>query len=106
MTPRHGYAVDVDALSYNAARFALSWAEGHRSQTANALKHRLKDAEARFQARFWNERRGYLADSHNGSHADESLRPNQLWALALPYSPLTAAQRASCLEHVTRALLL
>jgi len=105
VTPRHGYAVDIDALSYNAAQFALHWAVAHKPTAASALKARLKDAEARFQARYWDDRRGYLADTHNGSQADGSLRPNQLWAIGLPYSPLTDAQRASSLEHVTRELL-
>ena len=105
VTPRHGYAVDIDALAYNAAHFALDWAKAHHGVAARALSARLKDAEARFQARFWDDRRGYLADTHNGQFADGSLRPNQLWALGLPYSPLTSAQRSSSLEHVTRALL-
>jgi len=104
VTPRHGYAVDIDALAYNAAHFALEWATEHRESTARALKVRLKDAELRFQRRYWDDARGYLADTHNGTHADWSLRPNQLWALGLPYSPLSEAQRASALEHVTRAL--
>ncbi len=105
VTPRHGYAVDIDALAYNAAMFAQEWALAHDGIAARGLKARLKDAEARFQHRFWDDQRGYLADTHNGRHADGSLRPNQLWAIGLPFSPLTDAQRTSSLEHVTRELL-
>lgn len=105
VTPRHGYAVDIDALAYNAAHFALEWAVAHRGAAVAGLKARLKNAEARFQSRYWDDKRGYLADAHNGHHADGSLRPNQLWAIGLPHSPLSDAQRASALEHVTRKLL-
>lgn len=105
VTPRHGYAVDIDALAYNAAHFALEWAEKHDPKAAKSLSARLKGAEQRFQSRYWDEARGYLADTHDGTRPDGALRPNQLWALGLPYSPLTDSQRKSSLEHVTRALL-
>jgi glycogen debranching enzyme len=91
VTPRQGYAVEIDALAYNAAHFATGWAERQRVSFARAFKHRLRDAAPRFMARFWNERRGYLADARDGARQDGSLRPNQLWAMALPHRPVSQA---------------
>lgn len=105
VTPRTGYAVDLDALAYNAAHFACEWADSHRPQFARAFRTRLRGAEADFMARYWDDTRGYLADSHNGWRADTSLRPNQLWALALPYRPAHGPIARSALAAVTRELL-
>jgi predicted glycogen debranching enzyme len=105
VTPRAGYAVDLDALAYNAARFAVEWAEINDAGFARAFRHRLQGAEARFTARYWDEKRGYLADCHDGRSADGSLRPNQLWALGLPHRPVPAAVARTSLEAVTRGLL-
>ena len=109
VTPRAGYAVDVDALAYNAARFAQTWASASQGPAARSFASswalRLKDAEERFVARYWRADRGYLADSHDGGHADGALRPNQLWALGLPYRAVSKEMARASLEAVTRELL-
>jgi predicted glycogen debranching enzyme len=105
VTPRAGYAVEIDALAYNAARFAVEWAEHHDAGFARAFKPRLAGAEARFMARYWDDARGHLADSHDGRLADGSLRPNQLWALGLPYRLVPAPAARHALDAVTRELL-
>ncbi len=96
VTPRHGYAVDLNALFYNASCFALHWAEAQRGTEWGAFAQTwaplVQAGGPSFMRRFWSEERGYLADCHSGaegpSAADGGLRPNQLWAFALPYSPL------------------
>ena len=105
VTPRAGYAVDIDALAYNAAHFACSWADQHKPLFARSFRTRLRSAEADFAQRYWDDARGYLADCHNGRHADPSLRPNQLWALGLPYRPVSGAVARASLAAVTRELL-
>jgi predicted glycogen debranching enzyme len=105
VTPRAGYAVDIDALAYNAAHFACAWADGHKPLFARAFRTRLRHAEADFIARYWDDQRGYLADTHDGHLPDSSLRPNQLWALALPYRPISGAMARSSLQVVSRELL-
>jgi predicted glycogen debranching enzyme len=105
VTPRAGYAVEIDALAYNAATFAVGWADGQKGTFARAFKPRLRDAETRFLARYWLEARGYLADAHDGRYADGSLRPNQLWALALPHRLVPTAVARASLDAVTRELL-
>jgi predicted glycogen debranching enzyme len=105
VTPRAGYAVEIDALAYNAAMFALGWAEANRATFARAFKPRLRDAEGRFMRRYWDETRGTLADTHDGHRADPALRPNQLWALALPHRLVPPAQARSALDAITTHLL-
>jgi glycogen debranching enzyme len=56
---------------------------------------------------FWNERRGYLNDAilPDGS-VDTSLRPNQIFAVSLPYGPpLTREQQRAVVRVVERELL-
>ncbi len=105
VTPRAGYAVEIDALAYNAAHFALTWAEGRNGSFARAFRPRTRGAEADFLRRYWDDARGYLADGHDGTRADAALRPNQLFALGLPYRPVPAAIGRAALSTVTRELL-
>jgi glycogen debranching enzyme len=104
VTARAGYAVDIDALAYNAVHFACAWADGNRPQFARAFRTRLRHAEGDFIARYWDDSRGYLADGHDGHQPDPSLRPNQLWALALPYRPISSSMARSSLQVVSREL--
>jgi predicted glycogen debranching enzyme len=105
VTPRAGYAVEIDALAYNAACFASTWAEARRPAFARAFRSRLRTAEVDFVARYWDDTRGYLADSHDGRAPDSSLRPNQLFALGLPYRPVALPMAKSALQAIRRELL-
>jgi len=55
---------------------------------------------------FWNESKSYLNDciSPDGS-VDESLRPNQIFAVSLPFSPLSPQQQKSVVDVVQKELL-
>ena len=109
VTPRAGYAIELDALAYNAARFASAWAEGRGGPEASsfvrAFRSRLRTAEADFVRRYWDDARGYLADGHDGHHAESALRPNQLFALGLPYRAVPPAIARASLEAVGQLLL-
>ena len=41
----------------------------------------------------------------NGSTVDWSVRPNMIFAVALPYSPLTRMQKRAVVDIVTKELL-
>ncbi len=113
LTPRHGFAVDLNALFYNAAHFAMDWAQHNRTAPlAETFIKRwtpvLEGAKHAFNERFWSETHGYLADSINPEHgqgADYSLRPNQLWAIALKYSPIPASAATRMLDKIRSELL-
>ena len=105
VTPRAGFAVDVNALFFNALHFAMEWAKVHDSGFVKEWTPFLEKAEESFLRRFWSPERGYLADAHDGTVADFSLRPNQLWAVALPFSPVSRDIGAKVLEAVRKDLL-
>lgn len=104
LTPRAGHAVELDALAYNAVHFACAWADAKRPGFARTFRNRLRNAEGAFIQRYWDDARGYLADTHDGELADPRLRPNQLWALALPYRPVSNAMARAALLAITRDL--
>jgi glycogen debranching enzyme len=61
--------------------------------------------EKSFKETFWNEEKKHLADCVNGSHKDWSLRPNQLFAVSLPFSPISDEIKKRVLETVKEKLL-
>ena len=107
-TPRSGKAVEVNALWYNALcclhEFCL-----RRNSTAEAKRHAemAQLVGESFVAAFWNEKRGYLNDCiRPDGTIDASLRPNQIFAISLPYSPpLTRSQQQAIVGAVEAALL-
>jgi len=106
--PRTGYLVEMNALLYNALRFAASLvpedAAGEyrtRAERWVAAAERMKEP---FIETFLNEA-GYLYDYVNGTYAEPAVRPNMAVAIGLDYSPLDRRQRKSVLDVVTRELL-
>jgi glycogen debranching enzyme len=59
-----------------------------------------------FNARFWNESRGYLYDIVDGESGDDpSLRPNQVFAISLDYPVLDSSRWPAVLQTVHKQLL-
>lgn len=87
VTPRIGKPVEVNALWYNVLRIVAELAG--RLRKRDLAREYAKAAEAvqdSFQKRFWYPEGGYLYDVVDGPDAaDPSLRPNQIFALSLPF---------------------
>ena len=104
VTPRTGKPVEVNALWYNAllamARFAQRLGEPDKAyETAAEL------TRGGFQ-RFWNEAAGYCYDVLDGPQGhDPALRPNQIFAISLPDSPLSPEQQRAVVNVCGRQLL-
>ncbi|HEV8605447.1 MAG TPA: amylo-alpha-1,6-glucosidase [Tepidisphaeraceae bacterium] len=91
-TPRHGKAVEINALWYNALVLL--------NETELAARVRQS-----FLKTFWlNPFRG-LADFVNEKRKDTQIRPNQIFAASLPNSPLDHDQQRAVVEVVRRELL-
>ncbi len=92
VTPRHGCPVEINALWYNLLAFAQKAAKHYGEKYPHILCHqRSLDAMRKvFVERFWveNARGNYLADSWRPHDVDKSLRPNQLFAVGLPFAIL------------------
>ncbi len=94
VTPRQGKAVEINALWYNALMIfsELSNRFG-KSADARTFSERAKKVKARFLEVFWEEQNGYLYDYVDGNHRDADKRPNQIFALSLPF-PLMEGEKA------------
>ena len=105
-TPRCGKAVEVNALWYNSLCLLAQFYADRNIENAEHYKSLAEKVRAGFCKLFWNESKGYLNDCiwPDGS-ADESLRPNQIFAVSLPFSPLSAHQQKSVVKAVQNQLL-
>jgi predicted glycogen debranching enzyme len=109
-TPRHGLAIEMQALWVNGLRtlgeLAARYEEPGVAAEAEALHSRAVRA---FTARFWCEQTNYPFDclSSDGANAwaDPSLRPNALIALAMAPELFEQWQARAILERVDRELL-
>jgi predicted glycogen debranching enzyme len=106
VTPRSGLPVEINALWYNAICFAIELAEknGDKKFVKEWQPVADKIPEA-FVKTFWIEQKSYLADYVDGDFRDYSVRPNQLMATSLPYSPLDEEKRMQVLNVVEKELL-
>lgn len=104
VTPRHGYAVEINALWYNALCFSSELARefGESPEWAPNLTGRLRIA---FSDLFWMDQENCLADAFSDGVLDTSIRPNQIFAVSLPFSPLDSYQRVGVVEKVRKELL-
>jgi predicted glycogen debranching enzyme len=105
-TPRCGKAVEVNALWYNSLCLLAQFYNDRDAENAKHYKSMADKVQKSFCELFWNESKGYLNDCilPDGS-ADESLRPNQIFAVSLPFSPLSAHQQKSVVKAVQNQLL-
>lgn len=106
VTPRAGYAVEINALWYNAVRFMLELARENGDEKFvkewNSLPERIEES---FNTVFWNEELGYLADYVDENGQNMNLRPNQVIAASMPYSPINDEKKSSIINAIKDELL-
>ncbi len=106
VTPRIGKPVEINALWYNALRIMADFANRMGEGTLSADYGRLADRVRDSFGRFWNGDSGYCYDVLDGPGGnDPALRPNQLLAVSLPYSPLTSVQQKAVVDVCAHRLL-
>jgi len=104
VTPRNGLPVEINALWYNALSFFAEL--GKQFGESDLLPDDLLDRVRRaFQETFWIEDGGYLGDVFFDGVLDKAIRPNQILAVSLPFSPLEPRQRKSIVSCVNDRLL-
>jgi len=105
VTPRTGKPVEINALWINAlhtisafARLLVRPAEGYEKLASKAARN--------FQ-KYWNADRHCCYDVIDvpGMGLDPALRPNQIFAVSLPVSPLTAEQQKAVVDACSTDLL-
>ena len=102
VTPRHGKPVEIQALWIRALAIGEAFAKKF-CEPAYAERCRMdrQAAMESFQRRFWNSTGGYLFDVVDGPDGDDaSIRPNQLYAIALGDDLVTKEQAKQILDVV------
>ncbi|MBN2681239.1 MAG: glycogen debranching enzyme family protein [Bacteroidales bacterium] len=106
VTPRIGFDVEINALWYNAVCFTLELAEkAGDKKFVSQYKNIPNLTKTSFVEMFWDEKKKYLADYATYEAKDWSIRPNQIFATSLPYSPINVDIADSVLETVRQVLL-
>jgi len=105
IVPRTGYVVEMNALWYNALKFAAAmWTGQGDDAFVEMLEQTATKCKESFVNTFLNDY-GYLFDYVDGNMMDWSVRPNMIFAVALDYSPLEREQKRSVIDMCTRELL-
>lgn len=109
VTPRHGKPVEINALWYNALRimemlgkrFGKVSEYGKSSEEYGKMADKAKKS---FIKEFWNEDKKCLYDVADGVDKDDKIRPNQIYAVSLPFAILDKNREKSVVETVISEL--
>jgi predicted glycogen debranching enzyme len=104
VTPRMGKPVEIAALWYNALERMATMAAllGEKPDEYAALATRSR----RGFDRFWNEGSGFCFDVIDGPDGDDAtLRPNQIFAVSLPFSPLSEERQRGVVDACAAQLV-
>ena len=105
VTPRIGKPVEVNALWYNALTTMAKLASiaGKSGEPFEKMVAKVKESFAKF----WNPSDNFcydvIEDRRIGN--DASLRPNQIFAVSLPESPLSPEQQKAVVDVCARRLV-
>lgn len=107
VTPRRGYAVEINALWYNAICFTLEMAKtGKDKKFVKEFEYLPELIKKSFLELFWDEKTDCLADYVNDEEGCNSfVRPNMVIAVSLPYSMLDKEQMKKVLDIADKELV-
>lgn len=106
VTPRMGKPVEIQALWYNALKiFAEILQINDQLHDAWVVNISAGKAKESFNQKFWYAEGNYLYDViDEEGDPDTTLRPNQLFAISLPFSLLDSVQSEAVLKIVEEKL--
>ncbi len=106
VTPRKGKAVEINALWYNALSIMKELlTKVENLKEAEIFKERAVRVHSSFNQKFWNESQSCLYDFVDGDYKNDALRPNQIYALSLPFPLLPKAKAEKVFNVVSKKLL-
>lgn len=107
VTPRHGCPVEIQALWFNALNIYLYFSSQLKIGSSlfnEKVKELSKKIKTNFPVYFFNEY-GYLHDVIiPGISADPCIRPNQIYALSLPFPLIDKKKGKSILATIEKSL--
>jgi predicted glycogen debranching enzyme len=105
VTPRTGKAVEINALWYNALKIFTELLYMNKEDgLADKFKYKSRLVKEKFNDVFWNHETSSLFDVVNGEESDASIRPNQLFAISLPFELVDDEKARQILEIVEEKL--
>ncbi|MBN1124903.1 MAG: glycogen debranching enzyme family protein [Sedimentisphaerales bacterium] len=105
-TPRYGKAIEINALWYNGLQNLAEFYKARNEDETRFYGEFAEKVANSFRRLFWNSETEYLNDCIlPDGRADSSLRPNQIWAVSLPHSPLPFNWQQRIVDVVERELL-
>jgi predicted glycogen debranching enzyme len=106
VNPRAGKAVEIQALWYNALRI-ISLLSKRFKEPSEAERYIVMAERARtsFGEKFWNRERNCLFDVVSENERDGSLRPNQIFAVALDFTMLDNVRNEQVVDSVLSELV-
>lgn len=102
VTPRHGKAVEINALWYNALKIMSELA--HKFDDEDIYTELSQKTKEAFNKEFWNDKDCCLFDVINDLGKDASIRPNQIIAVSLSYAVVEGYKAKCIVEKVWKEL--
>jgi len=110
ITPRAGKACEINALWYNALKTASSLGT-LLEKNVSTYETLAAGVASNFERVFWNPEKNCLFDLVYKDEAgnevkDSAIRPNQIFAVALPYTMLSPEKEKAIVDRVEKDLLI
>lgn len=104
VTPRHGKPVEINALWYNALKVMEILADRY-GENAKEYKELAEQVKTSFCHKFWNDEKSCLYDVVEEEKEGEvknngQIRPNQIWAVSLPFTMMEPDREKMVVETV------
>lgn len=96
-TPRHGKPVEINALWYNAL-CTMDMLQAKFGDNDDSYRQLASLVKTSFNKRFWNENTGCLYDVVDED--DDTIRPNQIYAVSLPFTMLDREREKAIVDTV------
>jgi predicted glycogen debranching enzyme len=97
-TPRHGKPVEINAYWYSALEIMYRFTHNTDYQELAGI---VKES---FNNKFWNNEQQCLKDVLSGGADENQIRCNQIWALTMPFTMLSADKEALVIKKVREEL--
>ncbi|MDR3594544.1 amylo-alpha-1,6-glucosidase [Clostridium sp.] len=101
VTPRHGKPVEINALWYNALS-TMDWLSKKFGENGSSYGNLAIKVKESFNKKFWNEEMQCLFDVVEEN--DGKVRPNQIWAVSLPFTMLDKEKEKKVVDKVYKEL--
>lgn len=106
VTPRIGKPVEINALWYNVLRILARFLAERDPAASDGIGSRADEVLASFRTRYRSGQKRWLADVIDGAAGDDwTLRPNQIFAVSLPFPLVEGDDARAVVDAVSQTLM-